>query len=321
MRAIRVREFGGPEVLKLEETPDPVPASGEVVVRVKAAGVNPYDTYMRAGSYGDRNPKLPYTPGSDAAGLIEALGPGVENVALGARVFTTGTISGAYAELALCKASQVHPLPEQVTFSQGAAVFVPYATAYRALFQLACAKPAETILIHGASGGVGTAALQWARAAGLNIIGTAGSEKGLELVRAEGADHVFDHRSEQYQDKILAVTAGRGVDLILELVAHINLGKDLKLLARRGRVVVIGSRGDVQITPRDLMARQAWVIGMVLWDTPEEELIAIHAALQAGLRNRTLQPIIAKEIALADAAEAHRLVMEPGRLGKTVLVP
>jgi NADPH:quinone reductase len=321
MRAIRVHEFGGPEVLKLEQVSDPAPGFQEVIVRVKAAGVNPYDTYMRSGSYGARNPKLPFTPGSDAAGVIEAVGPGVDKLTVGARVFTTGTNSGAYAERAVCQASQIHLLPEKISFAQGAAVFVPYATAYRALFQLANARPGETILVHGASGGVGTAAVQWARAVGLNIIGTAGSEKGLELVRAEGADHVFDHRSQDYQDKILAVTGAKGVDVIIELVAHINLDKDLKLVARRGRVVVIGSRGDIQITPRDLMARQASVIGMILWETPEEEMLAIHAALQAGLRTGILRPVIDKELPLEQAPEAHRLVTEPGALGKIVLAP
>ncbi len=320
MKAIRVHEFGGPEVLKLEEVADPIPRSGEVLVRVKAAGVNPYDTYMRAGAYGARNPSLPYTPGSDAAGLVEAIGPGVTNVAVGERVYTSGTISGAYAEFTLCKTSQVHPLPERVRFSEGAGIWVPYSTAYRALFQLAQAKPGEPVLIHGASGGVGTAALQLARAAGMKIIGTAGSERGLEHVKAEGANYVFDHRQPKYQDEILTATHGQGVNVILEMLANVNLGNDLKLLARRGRIIVIGSRGDVQITPRELMARQGSVMGMVIWDTPEEDQFAIHAALQAGLSNGVLRPIVGKEIPLDDAAQAHRLVMEPGALGKIVLM-
>ena len=320
MKAIRVREFGGPEVLKIEDVPAPVPAAGEVVVRVKAAGINPYDTYIRAGAYGARNPTLPYTPGSDAGGLIEAIGPDVDRLAIGARVFTTGTVSGAYAELALCKASQVHALPEEITFSQGAAVYVPYATAYRALFQLGCINPGETLLVHGASGGVGLAAIQWARTQRIEIIGTAGSEKGLELVRKQGVQHVFDHRSSGYQDRILAVTNANGVNIVLEMLANINLGHDLKLLARRGRVVVIGSRGDVQINPRDLMSRQASVTGMVLWDTPEDEARVIHRALETGLANGMLRPIIGKEMPLTDAPRAHQLVLQPGASGKIVLV-
>jgi NADPH2:quinone reductase len=321
MKAIRVHEFGGPEVLKLEEVDDPKPQSGQVLVRVKAAGVNPYDTYMRAGAYGARNPSLPFTPGSDAAGIVEAVGPDVTDIAVGDRVFTTGTITGAYAELTLCERSQVHPLPEAVSFAQGAAIWVPYGTSYRALFQLAHAQPADTILIHGASGGVGTAAVQWARSAGMKIIGTAGSEKGLELVKAQGAQHVFNHRTPDYQNEILAVTKGQGVDVILEMLANVNLGNDLKLLGHLGRVIVIGSRGDVQITPREIMARQASVIGMVLWNTPEAEAVRIHAAIYAGLENGTLRPIVGAELPLAAAADAHARVMEPGAFGKIVLVP
>jgi len=321
MKAIRVHEFGGPEVLKFEETEEPWPQAGEVLVEVKAAGVNPYDTYMRSGGYGARNPALPYTPGSDAAGVVESVGPEINDLALGDRVFTTGTISGAYAELALCKRSQVHPLPQQISFAQGAAIYVPYGTAYRALFQLAQARPAETVLIHGASGGVGIAAVQLARAVGMTIFGTAGSEQGLELVRAEGAHQVFNHRSPDYQNEILAATNGRGVDVILEMLANVNLGNDLKLLAHLGRVIVIGSRGDVQITPREIMARQGSVIGMVLWNTPDAEAASIHAALYAGLENGTLRPIVGVELPLASAVEAHRRVMEPGAFGKIVLLP
>ena len=129
MKAIQVHEFGGPEVLQLCEISVPKPGNEEVLVRVKAAGVNPYDTYMRSGAYGSKNPALPYTPGSDAAGTIEAMGPDANHLKVGARLYTTGTLSGAYAEFALCKMDQVHPLPEHITFSQGAGIYVPYATA------------------------------------------------------------------------------------------------------------------------------------------------------------------------------------------------
>ena len=321
MKAIRVHAFGGPEVLVLEETPTPEPGPGEVLVRVKAAGVNPYDTYMRSGIYGARNPALPYTPGSDAAGTVEAVGPDVGDISIGDPVFTMQTLSGAYAEFALCTRAQVYPLPTQVSFAQGAGLWVPYATAYRALFQLAHARPEETLLIHGASGGVGTAAIQWARAAGMTIIGTAGSEKGLELVKSEGAHHVFDHRTADYQKQILDVTNGRGVDVILEMLANVNLDKDLKLLAQHGRVIVIGSRGDVQVTPRDLMLREASVIGMILWNTPNADLASIPVALHAGLTNGTLRPVVGRVMPLSSAADAHRQIMEPGAVGKLVLAP
>ena len=159
MKAILVREFGGPEVLKVEDISDPrAPQSGEVLIRVAAAGVNPYDTYMRSGAYGAGNPTLPFTPSSDAAGVVESVGPGVD-LMKGDRVFSSGTITGAYAELALCKRSHVHSLPAPVSYAQSAGVHVPYATAYRALFQLARVKPCETLFVHGGSVGVGLAAI------------------------------------------------------------------------------------------------------------------------------------------------------------------
>jgi len=320
MKAIRVRAFGGPEVLEVEELADPRPGPGEVLVRVKAAGVNPYDTYMRSGSYGTANPPLPWTPGSDAAGLVEAVGADVD-LKPGQRVYTSGTLTGAYAELTLCKPAQVHPLPERATFAQGAGVWVPYGTAYRALFQLGRARPGEMLLVHGASGGVGIAAVQFARAAGLVVIGTAGSDAGLELVRREGADHAVNHAAADYRERIRELTAGRGVDVILEMLANVNLGHDLTMLAYAGRVVVIGSRGTVEINPREIMTRDAAVMGMLLWRTPTDRVDEIHAALVAGLGTGALRPVVAAELPLASAPEAHRRVMAPGARGKIVLVP
>ena len=320
MKAIRVGQFGGPEVLKLEDVPDPRrPQPGEVLVRVKAAGVNPYDTYMRSGNYGSANPTLPYTPGSDAAGVVEAVGPDV-TLRPGQRVYTSGTITGAYAELALCSRAQVHPLPAGVSDAQGAGIWVPYGAAYRALFQLARARPGETVLVHGASGGVGLAALQLASAAGLRVIGTAGSDEGLKLVRTEGAQ-ALRHGTADYQQAIRDLTGGAGVDVILEMLANVNLGHDLQMLTYGGRVVVIGSRGPVEINPRDIMTREAAVFGVLLWRAPEGQAAEIHAALQAGLGNGTLRPVTASELPLASAPEAHRRVMEAGARGKIVLIP
>jgi NADPH2:quinone reductase len=208
-----------------------------------------------------------------------------------------------------------------VSFSQGAGVWVPYATAYRSLFQLAHARPGETVLIHGASGGVGVAALQFARATGLRAIGTAGSREGLDLVAREGAAVVLNHRSAGYQEQILEATNGAGVDLILEMLANVNLGNDLKLLASRGRVVVIGSRGDVTITPRDLMGREGAILAVQLWRATPVEAKEISAALGAGLASGALQPIVGAELPLSAAPDAHRRVIESTALGKTVLVP
>lgn len=319
MKAIRVEEFGGPEVMKLVEVLQPRPEAGQVLVRMHAAGVNPVETYIRAGTY-PRKPALPFTPGNDGAGVVEQVGAPEGELKPGDRVYTAGSISGTYAEYALCSVAQVHPLPANASFAQGAAMGTPYATAYRGLVQRGEAKRDETVLVHGASGGVGTAAVQLARAGGLRVLGTAGTDRGRELVREQGAHEVFDHRAPAYLAQIFEATSGRGVDLILEMLANVNLGKDLTILAPRGRVVVIGSRGRVEIDARDTMSRDADIRGMVLPNTPPAEMASIHAALVAGLENGTLRPAIGKELGLAEAPQAHRAVMEPGAFGKIVLI-
>jgi NADPH2:quinone reductase len=320
MKAIRVHEFGGPEVMRLEEVSDPMPGSDQVVVRVSAAGVNPVDTYIRTGQHAVK-PALPYTPGMDAAGVVEAVGMNVRRVSVGDRIYTAGTLSGAYAELALCDASQVYRLPATVTFAQGAAVNVPYATAHRGLFGRAHAQPGETVLVHGATGGVGVAAVQLARAAGLQVIGTGGTEEGRRLVTEQGAHHVLDHHAADYLEQLMKLVEGRGVDVILEMLANVNLGRDLTILARGGRVVVIGNRGTVEINPRDAMGRDASILAMSLMNTPPVELHGVHAALVAGLENGTLRPVVGQEMPLAEAARAHEAVVQPGAYGKIVLIP
>jgi len=321
MKAIRVHEFGPPEVMRLEEVPDPSPGPGQVLVRIRAAGVNPVETYIRAGAYA-RRPALPYSPGNDAAGIVEAVGgDGVRGVAAGDRVYTSETVTGAYAELALCDATRVHPLPGSVSYAQGAAVGVPYATAWRALFHRIRAVPGETVLVHGASGGVGVAAVQIARAAGLRVFGTAGTAEGIALVLRERAHAVFDHRTTGYMEEAVAATGGRGFDVILEMLANVNLGRDLKALAMGGRVVVIGSRGTVEIDPRETMARDASIVGMSSFNMPDADRAVVHAALVAGLENGTLRPVIGRELPLSAAAESHVAVMSPGAGGKIVLLP
>lgn len=320
MKAIRVHEFGGPEVLKSEDVPEPSPAAGQVLVRVRAAGVNPVDTYIRSGAHAVK-PALPYTPGLDAAGEVAAVGEGVTRFTVGQRVYTAGSVTGTYAELTLCQESQCHALPERATFAQGAGVNTPYATAYRALFQRAKAQPGETVFVHGASGGVGTAAVQLARAAGLRVVGTAGTEEGRRLVSEQGAHEVLDHRAPDYLEQLGRLTEGRGADVILEMLANVNLDRDLGVLAKGGRVVVIGSRGTVEINPRQAMTRDAAILGMTLFNTTPQEAASIHAALGAGLEAGTLRPVVGRELPLAEAARAHEEVLQPGAYGKIVLVP
>ncbi len=320
MKAIRVSEYGGPSVLKLEEVPTPQPGQGQVLVKNHAVGINPVDTYLRA-NVDNRGPKVPYTPGSDAAGVVEAVGAGVTRVKAGDRVYTAGTLSGSYAELSLCSETQVHPLPANVTFAQGAAMNIPYATAFHALFNRGHGDAGETVLVHGASGGVGIGAVQLARARGMWVIGTAGTERGRRMVAEQGAHHVLDHSGAGYLDEIMRLTGGRGVDVILEMLANVNLPKDLGIVAMNGRIVVIGNRGNVEINARLAMNRNADIRGMALNHATPPQVAAIHTALVEGLRNGTLRPVTAEEIPLAQAPRSHDAVMAPGHHGKVVLVP
>ncbi|HEX9078359.1 MAG TPA: NADPH:quinone reductase [Desulfuromonadaceae bacterium] len=320
MKAIRVNEFGPPEVMRLEEVPDPSPGAGQVVVKVAAAGVNPVDTYIRSGVYRP-DLKLPYTPGQDGAGVIAAVGPDVSHRKVGERVYVARSISGTYAEQVVCKEFQTYPLPEGISFDQGAAIGVPYGAAFRALFQRAHALPGETVLVHGASGGVGIAAVQLARAAGLTVIGTAGYKEGMALVEAQGAHHVLNHHSPGYLDRLSELTCGKGVDIILEMLANVNLDKDLGAVATGGRIVVIGSRGRIEIDPRGAMGKEASILGMTMFNASEKELASMHAAFAAGLANATLRPVVSREIPLTEAATAHHAVIEASTLGKIVLVP
>lgn len=324
MRAVRVHEFGAPDVMKVEEIPDPIAGPGEILINIEAIGVNPVDTYIRSGVYAAL-PELPYTPGGDAAGTVEALGEGVSGFAMGDRVYMAGIAGGrnygATAEKAAVPANVLFHLPDNTNFAAGAALGVPYATAYYGLFLRGQAKPGQTLFVHGASGAVGTAAVQMARAHGLTVIGSAGTEKGRQLVLDQGAHHALDHSSDSYIDELRGMTEGAGPDLILEMLANVNLAKDLDVIAKHGRIVVIGNRGEITINPRATMMKNIDVVGLVLPNASGDEMQSIHAGLRAGLESGTLKPVIGREIALDEAAASHHAVMEPGAFGKIVLKP
>ncbi|MGX7825834.1 NADPH:quinone reductase [Actinokineospora sp. 24-640] len=321
MRAIQVTRFGGEEVLDHTDLPVPDPAAGQVRVRVRAAGVNPADTYIRTGQYAFHTPALPYTPGFDGAGVVDAVGAGVTSTSPGDRVFVSSLgrpgATGTYAEYAIAAAEDVQPLPDSLSYAQGAAVGVPCATAWRALFQKAALQPGETVLIHGASGGVGIPATQLARDAGATVIGTAGTPAGAELVRAAGAHHVLDHTSGDYLDTLAALAP----TVIIEMLADVNLAHDLEIVGMGGRIVVVGSRGALDFTPRLAMRKEATILGTALWNaTPTETAAALHA-VAAKLRSGTLHPVVGTELPLTATQEAHRRVLAPGALGKLVLIP
>lgn len=319
MKAIVVREFGEPSVLRVEELEKPRPDAGQVLVRIHAAGVNPVDTYLRTGNHAHA-PRLPYTPGKDAAGIVEAIGEGVERFNVSDRVYTAGSLTGTYAEYSLCDERHLGSLPDNVTFEQGAGIWTPYATSYRALFQKAGAKTGETVLIHGASGGVGLAAVQWAKGAGLTVIGTASSPEGKEIVAAHGADAVFDHSDEKHFSAINEFTAARGVDIIVEMLANVNLERDFECVAMFGRIVIVGNRGSIQFTPRLAMTKDATIYGMSLFNAPQPLLDEIHPAIFDGLATGQLRPVVSHTFPLDDAPEAHRQNMENKALGKIILV-
>ncbi|XP_035025464.1 quinone oxidoreductase [Hippoglossus stenolepis] len=320
MRAIRVSEFGAPSVLSLcSQVAVPQPGLRQVLIRVQACGVNPVETYIRAGTY-SKKPTLPYTPGTDAAGVVETAGEGVVAFKAGDRVFTTATVSGAYAEFTVAADDCVHKLPDALEFTQGAAIGIPYFTAYRALIHKAHSKAGETVLIHGASGGVGVAACQLSRALGLRVLGTAGTPEGMKLVLNNGAHMAFNHREQGYTDKIMEATGGRGVDVIVEMLSNVNLSKDLQMLAYGGRVTVIGSRGPIEINPRDTMAKESSIMGVALFFATPEEMKECAAYLYAGMEAGWLRPVVGSQYPLDKAAQAHHDIIEsPGAAGKIVL--
>ncbi|PNJ71882.1 CRYZ isoform 7 [Pongo abelii] len=287
MRAVRVFEFGGPEVLKLQsDIAVPIPKDHQVLIKVHACGVNPVETYIRSGTY-SRKPLLPYTPGSDVAGVIEAVGGNASAFKKGDRVFTSSTISGGYAEYALAADHTVYKLPEKLDFKQGAAIGIPYFTAYRALIHSAHVKAGESVLVHGASGGVGLAACQIARAYGLKVLGTAGTEEGQKIVLQNGAHEVFNHREVNYIDKIK----------------------------------VVGSRGTIEINPRDTMAKESSIIGVTVFSSTKEEFQQYAAALQAGMEIGWLKPVIGSQYPLEKVAEAHENIIHgSGATGKMILL-
>lgn len=319
MKAVQVNEFGTPEVLKINELPEPIPGKGDVLIRVHAAGVSPLDTYIREQSHGAPTPSLPYIPGFEATGEIASIGEDVTKFKIGDRVYVN-TFLGAYSELLVHDAASVYPLPDSVSFTQGTAVVNSYPTAYYPLFNLAHAQTGNKLFVHGASGAVGTAAVQLARAAGMTVVGTAGSDRGLELVRHQGAHHVLNHRESNYLQQALELTDEKGYDVILEMNASKKLADDVGLVGTFGRIIVIGGTdAPVTFDPTPILWKGASIIGLYIGLTTPEESAQIHSALYSQLQNNTLRPIVGQEFACADVAKAHEAVHQSSSAGKIVL--
>ncbi|OLS39946.1 NADPH:quinone reductase [Bacillus sp. MRMR6] len=323
MKAIRIDQFGDPSVLNYTEIGEPIPGSNEVRVRLYAAGVNPNDAYVRTGTYSFYIPTLPYTPGFDGAGIVEVIGEGVEHLKTGDRVFVAALLAkrntGTYSQKVVCDADAVHLLPKSVTYEQGAGLGIPALAAYRALFHRAKIKAGETVLIHGASGGVGLLAVQLAAGIGATVIGTASTKEGKALVEAAGATYVLNHIKENSFNEILYLTNGMGPDVIIESLANENLETDLKIIAPFGRIVIVGNRGSIEVNPRLAMIKEADILGMALWNAPaheyKESLEGVASFLKAGM----LKPIVGDELPLSDAEKAHEQILSKKAKGKMVL--
>lgn len=325
MRAVQISRFGDTGVLDIVELPIPEPGANQVRIRVMAAGVNPVDTYVRSGAYGD--PPMPVALGFDAAGEIDAVGPGVDASVIGTRVYTCSALPGAYAQFAIVDIDRTYPLPDNISFDQGAAIGIPYATAYAALHQHASISPKSTVFVHGGSGGVGIPTIELAKLAGARVAASCGTDGGEEILRAHGADIIVRHDKDGYLDTLTALVSAPGsngqlgIDTIVEMAAHINLGNDLTLLNNRGTVVVVGSRGPVQINARDVMRRDARIQGMLLFNLTSEERQDIHGKLYSLLLDGVLNPRVAATLPLAAVGDAHINVLKSGIGGKIVLNP
>jgi len=320
MRAVRVTKFGGPEVLKIESIPIPDVGEDEILVRVICTGVNPVETYIREGQY-SRLPDLPYTPGSDASGYVQQVGAAVTNLKVGDRVFVAAPsyTAGSYAEYIVMNEIYVFPLHHKMSFAQGASLGVPFFTAYKALMQGAQAMPGETVLIHGASGAVGTAAVQIARANGLTVVGTAGTKEGMNVVSSCGAHHVYNHNHKNY-DKKMVEHLGTGFDIIIEHLANINLSRDLQMAKDNARVMVVGCRGSVNINPRQMMMSEATLQGVSLSSSSPQDWKKMGAAIVAGIESGWVNPVVNRVYGLEEVQQVHYdIIHSKGAKGKLVI--
>jgi len=323
MRAVIVDQPGDPEVMRLAEVPDPVAQPGEVVLRVHATAVNRADLLQRLGFY-PPPPGASQTIGLEASGEVEALGDGVEGWRPGdpACALLAG---GGYAEKVAVPAGQLMPPPPGMDLTTAAAVPEAFLTAHDNLATRARLRPGETVLIHGGTGGVGTAAIQIARRLGARVLATAGSPERVAICRELGADDAIDHTTEDFVARARELTGGEGVDVILDVMGAAYLERNLQALARDGRLVVIGLQGGLraEVDLNTMMARRVSLISTTLRSRPVEQKADIArrvvAELWPGFADGTLRPVIDRVLPLAEVVEAHRAMAQGGHVGKIVL--
>jgi NADPH:quinone reductase-like Zn-dependent oxidoreductase len=334
---------GGPEVLKVQDRPDPSVGPGEVRIAVKAAGINFADTMARVGLYPDA-PKPPCVMGYEVAGEVESVGEGVNDFGVGDRVMA-GTRFGGQAELVTVPADQVLPLPERLSFEQGAAFPVNYGTAYAALIIMGSLREGDRVLIHAAAGGVGIAATQIARNVGAEIFGTASPSKH-DAIRAQGVTHAIDYRSQDFEAETMRITGGEGVDLIIDALGPTSFRKDYRLLRSGGRLVMYGLSEATKESGRDLPAalkslvkmplatipwwkslalmnenKGIFGLNMLKWWDREGSLDRVTEPLMADLEAGRLEPVVAEAFPFERAGEAHEFIAQRRNVGKVVLFP
>lgn len=327
MRAVICRAWGGPETLSLEERPLPEPAADQVLIEVAAAGVNFADTLMIAGKYQEK-PAFPFSPGLEIAGTIRALGANVSGLEVGQRVMAL-TDRGGYAEAALARAGDVYVIPkslgpERFGCAEAAGFPITYGTAHAALRWHADLQPGEVLLVHGAAGGVGLAAVEIGKAIGATVIATAGGAEKLAVAEAHGADHLIDYRHEDIREKVKEITAGKGADVVFDPVGGDVFDASLRCIAWSGRLLVIGfAAGRVpQIPANILLVKNVAVMG-VYWGSyrkhAPERLVEAFRELFGWVEAGLLRPHVSHKLALAEAAEAMALLLERRSTGKVVL--
>lgn len=322
MKAIVVNQYGVEDSMQLKDIPEPVPGPGEVLVAMKNAGVNPNETYVLTGTYAFYTPELPFTLGFDGAGVIDAVGENVTQFKPGDRVYIAGFMakynSGTYAEKVRVSVDAVQKLPDNVDFAQGAALGIPATAAYRAIYLRGNVKPGETVLIHGASGGVGLLAIQMAKACGATVIGTASSEEGKALILEQGADHAMSHLTADNSSELKDYTDQKGPDVIIEFLANKNLAIDMEVIAKYGRIVVIGNRGTIEINPRLLMAKDSDIRGLGIPNYTADEYRQSFVKINELLASGKLSPVVGHHFTLAEAKAAHKMIMDQKTKGKLV---
>jgi NADPH:quinone reductase len=320
MKAIRFHETGGPDVLRYEEVERPSPGPGEALVRVHAAGVNFADTLFRRGQYLVR-PELPAIPGAEASGVVESVGEGVDETIVGRRVAFLG--QQCYAEYTRVNARQLIPLPDSISFEDGAAFPLQALTAYHMLYTMDEVGNGKTVLVHAAAGGVGLLAIQMAKQAGARVIGTTSSEDKAQVARDVGADDVILYNKVDFAEEALRITAGRGVDLVLDSVGKATFEGSLKSLAPFGHVIVYGAasgRPDpvdtVSLFEKSIKVSGFWL--MTVTRVPEVMIEGVQRVVEWVATGR-LKLTIGLKLPLSEAAEAHRKMEGRETVGKIIL--